>query len=88
MDNVNKQQETAKLLDELEAKVKDLKVRNRASVNVVRTLGTFMRDGGEIPAELAMAIGGCLLEYIDSEGNCIDADIKLLNDQIDKQMGW
>jgi hypothetical protein len=80
--------ETKELLDELEAKVKDLTDRNRAAVNVVRTLGTFMRDGGEIPAELAMAIGGCLLEYVDCEGNCSDPSIKLLHDQIDKAMNW
>lgn len=88
MGNISSHEETKKLLDELETKVKDLNVRNRAAVNVVRTIGTFMRDGGEIPAELAMALGGCLLDYVDCDGSCSDPDIKLLHDQIDQMMRW
>jgi seryl-tRNA(Sec) selenium transferase len=81
-------QDTSELLGELEAKVADLAMRNRASTNVVRTIGTFVRDGGKIPAELAMAIGGCLIEYVDCEGRCSDPDIQLLYEQIDKSMDW
>jgi len=80
--------ETKALLDELEKKVKDLSSRNRASMNVVRTLGTYLRDGGSIPRDLALAIGGCLMDYVGEDGACTDPDIQLLHDEVVRVLGW
>lgn len=88
MENRNNKQDATDLIEELDAKVQDLKARSQAATNVVRTIATFMQDGGEIPRDLAMSIGGCLIEYMDSNGNCSDPNIQLLSKEIDKMMNW
>ncbi len=56
----------------------------RAAKGVVRTVATFMQDGGEIPPELALAIGGCLVDHVDCAGEQADADLQLLMAECDK----
>jgi len=74
-------------LEELDQKVKHLTTMCRAAKGVVRTLGGFMQDGGEIPGELALAIGGCLMDHVDCAGESADPELQRLLEECDKVIG-
>ena len=77
-------EDTALLVKELEKSVEALSKAMRSSRNVVRTLGTYLRDGGEIPRDLALAVGGCIMDFTNEDGQCDDKDLQLLLDGCDR----
>jgi len=70
--------EPAHLADEMERGVEKISTTMVSSQNVVRTIGTYLRDGGAIPHDLALAIGGCLIDSVGKSDKCEDDDLQLL----------
>lgn len=62
--------------------------RETAALSVVRMLGTHLQDGGELPKNLALSIGGCLEDYVDGDGNNPDPDVQRLFREVMKVCGY
>jgi len=72
-------------LEELDQKVEHLTTLCRASKGVVKALGYFLQDGGELPPELLLVIGGYLLDHLDAAEEP-DAELKLLWQECNKRL--
>lgn len=81
-----KNQSTEELIRELEEKVSVLTRKLNTSLCVVRVLGTYLHDGGEVSGDLALAIGGCLMDMADENNQCGDKDLQLLLDACDRHV--
>jgi hypothetical protein len=54
--------------------------------NVFSTLASYLESDDEFPNDLALTIGGCLIEHIDACGDDANPDIKRLYDACGERM--
>lgn len=57
-----------------------------AARNVVSVLASYLESQEQFPNDLALTIGGCLIEHIDACGDNPDPNIKRLYDACGERM--